>query len=194
MAKMNMRGFERLVEKKVRKVMGTVTTHRVYVKDLTITASTNKYINLLNADDDPDYDLVSNGTNTAECHTNSKITKIQLSMQYFNSTGSGLTVEWMLTRRPDVGGIATTDMTPANLWVSDWNVATNALKANTVTYGHSIISSTFETVKSSVRIKRKALGRIRTMHDGDLLTFALFPPAGTTQVLNLIGRIWTVHA
>lgn len=192
MTKMNMRRFEKLVERKVRKAIGVTTTHRVYVKDMAITASTTKNIELLKADDDPDYDLVSNGTNIAECHSNSRITKMQLMMQYYNSTGAGLTVEQMLFKAPD--GQSAADFTPANLWVSDFEITDNMVKKFTVMYKADLISATFETVKGKIFIKRAALKRIRTMRDNDALIYSLIPPAGTTQVLNLMGRIWTTHA
>lgn len=190
---MNMKKFERLVQKKVSKALGHVTTHRVYFKGTGLTASSRKTIGLLRADDDPDYDLISDGTNIAECESNAKITKIELRLEYYNSTGAGNTLEYMVYRNQD-NSFNASDFVPANLFTSDYTATLSEIKKNTILYNHAMISANFETVKQRLTIKRKALARVRNMRDMDELVINFELPAGTTQNLNLIGRIWTITA
>lgn len=183
-----MQAFRKLVKKEVRRASGTLYTKRVYYKATSLTASSTVTLSLLACDDDPNYDQVSDGTTPAEVAPGAKIMKVDLSLQYYNSTGAGNTFEWLLYRDKDNENSAS--FTPANLWTSDYSPSNELVKRDTLNYGHALIPSTFQTVKSRVFIKRKALARAGTFKDGDRLEMALVLPAGTTQNANVIGRIW----
>lgn len=193
MAKMDMRAFDRLVEKRVRKVMGTITTHRVRMLSKTINTTTpfRTYVDLLTADDDPDYDIVSNGTTIAECHANSKIVKVQLKINLFNSSTDKF-VEWALYRDPDqvLGTNATIDA----MFTSDVSTNDQLMKKNAVAYGNKRFTSQADGGIAKIFIKRKALARIRTMHDNDKLRLLFQEESQSTLTCDIVGRIWTVHA
>lgn len=189
MAKTTMRAFRGLVRKEVSKAMGMTHVHRIRIITTGLTASSTVRYTLLKADDEPDYDLLSDGTNIAECETGSRIVKLQLTIQYYNSTGAGNTIEMMLYKNPD--GEHAAQFTPANLFEMDYQQYASDVKKYTAWYMPSMISANFETVKNKVMLKRGAFRRIRGMHDLDTIELALVLPAGTTQNATIHGRIWT---
>lgn len=184
--------FRRLVKAEVRKAMGNRVVHRIRMLDQTITNNVTTKFNLLSCDDDPDYDLATDGTNVAECHPNSRIVAVQLHVGLYpasNPINPG-PLEWMIARDPDGALGAAGLITPGNLYAADVTTATDMLRKNVWAMGHMFLTTNRDAANLNIRISRKALRRARIMRDGDKVSISFTNPDATdTAKLYIRGRI-----
>lgn len=185
MAKMNIRKFNGMV----RKAVQSPHVSRVRIFGGTATQNATTEFTLLTVDDDPDYDLTTDGTNVAEAQARSRLTGIKLDMGLTPSS-AGETMEWMLFKSPDGVLNATT---PATLFTADVSTSTLALRKNVVAYGLFRASANTDARQARIRIKRAAMRRIAQLKDGDSLRLAITHSADSTDgILDLTGTITTV--
>lgn len=146
---------------------------------------------LLVCDDDPDYDLSSDGTNIAEVQPFSKITNIKLACQ-LDTGGNSHTdrLEWILVKDPD-GMLAAASAVPADLFTADVSTTTVLLRKYTLAYGWFVSTASAENQKFNIRIKAKALRRAGLLHDGDRLRFFVRNESASAGFMNLTGTITT---
>lgn len=187
MAKMSMKKFDRMVTRKVMRAMSKVTTHRVYISVAPTASAVNNY-SLLVADDDPDYEILTNGTTIAECQTNSKIVKISLGISYYTNGGAGGVNEFIVYRDPD-NELGSVD--PQNAFSVAESALQESKRKNILVYRANLLSASGLVWQSRTAIKEKALRRARLMQDNDRLKLSFTTGAGATQKLLVQGRIWT---
>lgn len=184
----SMSAFRKLVRREVRRATGTVHVSRVRMVDIALTQNATTAITLLKVDDDPDYDLASDGTNIAEAQARSRITSIDLKM-WLRANGTGERVEWLLYRDRD-SNLGSVD--PSTLFQADYTTTVAEVRKNTVSYGMHVGSTNVENTMMRVFLKRKAMRRISGLNDNDLLkmTFAHSAAVGD-GVLSMWGVIRT---
>lgn len=179
----------RAVARQAVRMMTVRRVHRVRILAGTITQNTNTFINLLTCDDDPDYDLATDGTNIAECQPGARIEAVQLVMTVFGANIAGETIEWIIGRDPD--GALATNYTIGNLYTADVSANTRMIRANVWGAGHFIGTTNRDSMTSGLNIT-KALRRARLMADGDVIRLAFTATAaGGDHTLYLRGRIIT---
>lgn len=157
-----------------------------------IPANATTYFPLLHCDDDPDYDLATDGTNIAEVKPLSRIMSIQLHARMEPSgTGVAARLEWMLLKDPDQS-LSAVPMAPSSLFSADFTTNVAALRKYTLAYGWFVASTNRDSFDRMIRIRRKALRRAGIMHDLDRLSLAITnSAAAATAHLQLTGRIVT---
>jgi len=145
---------------------------RIFENPLTV-ATGNRNYKLLHCDDDPDYDLTTNGnaqtlgTDVAECKPKSRITSIDLQLTCQN-IDAVKAVEWILVKDPDLV-LAGIGYTPSSLFTADVSSLTIPLRKYTLAYGYFAGGSNTDIMRQRIRIKRKALARAGVMNDLDEL-------------------------
>lgn len=168
----------------------TKRVHRIRMLQQTITQGADSPFSLLTCDDEPNYDLTTDGSNLAECHPGSKIVAVQLAMTIYNIT-DGESVEWIIGRDPD-GSILTTGFTVATLFTADLTLTGGMLRKNAWGVGHVIGSNQDNTFDTRLNIT-KALRRSSKMADGDTIRLVFTMSAAASNALfYLRGRIITV--
>lgn len=156
----------------------------------TVTQGTDTSFNLLTCDDDPNYDLATDGTNVAECEPGSKIVAVQLHMSLYNMP-DGEVYEWVMGRDPD-GAITAGTFTMATLYTQDVSGADLLLRKNAWAAGHIMSSTSHAFSQEMVRIKGSNLRRAGNMEDGDVIRLTFTASASATSpLLYLRGRIIT---
>lgn len=172
--------------------LGTRRVHRIRMLDQAITQGAVTTFSLLSCDDDPNYDLTSDGTNIAEAHPGARIVGMNLHMSIFD-VDAGETVEWILGKDPDgaLGAGGVFDI--ADLYTSDVTANNLAVRENVWTVGHMIGETGNRTLKNvELRIPRGTLKRSRLLADGDVIRLAFtHTAAGTDSTMYLRGRIVT---
>lgn len=184
-----MNKFRSLVRTEVKKAIGTTHISRVRMIDQVLTQGTTADFNLLVVDDDPDYDLASDGTNIAEVQALTKLRKIELTF-IVNPGGTGSErIEYMLYRDPDATLVGSV---PSSLFTADVSLASQALRKNAIAYGMFISTANKDTTTRRLFIRRQAMARVQTLRDGDRLRMAIAHSAAAADGLMwLYGRIWT---
>lgn len=180
----------RLMQALLKEGMLTKRIHKIRMLNQTITEGTDTPFNLLTCDDEPNYDLTTDGTNVAECHPGAKIVAVQLIATIYGLVATRL-VEWVIGRDPD-GAITNTTFTMTALYTSDVSTANAMLKANVWGAGHVVAT---DRTGMDVRLNiTKALRRASKMRDGDAIKIQFTDDgAGTGNgILYLRGRIITV--
>lgn len=168
----------------------TKRVHRIRMLNQTITQGTDTPFTLLSCDDEPNYDLATDGTNVAECHPGAKIVAVQLVMTVF-SVADGETVEWVIGRDPDAA-ITSAAFTISNLYSADVTGGRLLMSKNTWGAGHMISSDGHAAMNTSLNIT-KALRRASKMADGDLIRLVFtHSAAGGNSLFYIRGRIITV--
>lgn len=181
-----MRAFRSLVRKEVRRAAAVKHASRVRIFDNNMTASTLTAKTLITCDDDPDYDLTTDGTNIAEMQPLKRIRSLSLDFALVN-IDSNKVVEWVLFKSPD-GTIDT--MAPSDIFTADVSVNTMQYRKNTLAYGWFVGASNTDYGKSRIRVRRAALKRTGVFNDGDKLIFAVKGNnASDTIQLTMTGRI-----
>lgn len=186
---MNMGQFRKMV----RSAMASPHVSRVRIFNFGLTQNTTIYTpKLLACDDDPDYDLTTDGTNVSECQPFSRITKIDLKCRIQpGGTNSSNRIEWILLKDPD-GALEAGAITPASLFLSDVSLPSNSLRKYTLAYGWTVATTNKDGEQFHIRIRRKALLRAGLMHDGDKLLFVFTNNHATLAgTLDCTGRIVT---
>lgn len=171
---------------KTVKSMQAKTTHRIRIVKVNAPAATDTYVTLLTAKDDPNYDLVTDGTNVAECEIGSFIRKVQLHITY-QASAAGDMVEMMLFKDPDAA--FTTNMTPTQLYTSDVSSISLDVRKNTVWYHLFVASTGRDTFVGGPSLK--AMGRIKVMRENDNLRLLFSVPANDSGTYYITGRIIT---
>lgn len=146
--------------------------------------------NLLVCDDEPDYDLTTDGSVVAECHPGAKIIAVQLVLSLYGMVATRL-IEYIIGRDPDAA-VAAGNYKIGALYTSDITTANAMIKANTWAAGHVIAS---DRTSQDLRINvTKALRRASKMRDGDVIRLHFTDDgAGAGNALfYLRGRIITV--
>lgn len=171
--------------------MNTVKrVHRIRMLAQTITEAATTGFNLLTCDDDPNYDLTTDGTNVAECEPGAKIIAIQLQMTI--TAVAARTVEWIFLRDPDGVLAAASARNIATLYTADVSANTIVIRKNTIAAGH-FLASDRTAHNSNLNVSPKALRRVARMADGDTLSLA-FTDNGEgagDSLMYLRGRIIT---
>lgn len=190
MAKSNRRAIQKLANM-VRANMGVRRVHRIRMLDQTITQGTDTAFALLTCDDDPNYDLTTDGTNVAECQVGCRIVAVQLHMSLTNIP-NGETVEWVIGRDPD-GAITAAGFVVSGVYTADITQGNRMLKDNAWTVGHVMAgTASRDTFNGRLNIARKTLKRARVMHDGDVVRLVFtHTAASSSSLMYLRGRIIT---
>lgn len=172
--------------------MQTKRVHRILANPFTATANATTSLSLLTCDDDPNYDLTSDGSsNVAECHPGAKIIAIQLVMTVFQLDTDDV-YHWIIGRDPDGALQAASAFTVATLYTSDVSTTTALLRKNTWACGHFVGSSTRDKFNTPVIISSKALRRSARLADGDVIRMNWTNPhASTDAKVYVRGRIIT---
>lgn len=169
---MSMGAFNAMVRKAVRPAHKSRI--RIFDNSITTAEATQTY-SLLRADDDPDYDITTNGdaatagTNIAECLAQSRIESIDLTVSVQNLDVAKAT-EVLIYKDPDVvlGAVA-----PSTLFTSDVTLTTMEVRKRALKYMIGFGSSGTDGFAKHVRISRSALKRNRVMHDLDELKITI---------------------
>lgn len=165
-------------------------THRIRILDGALTAGANVAVNLLTCDDDPDYDLATDGSNVAECQPGARIVAVQLVLSIYG-VDSGEIVEWIIGRDPDAI-ITGPNFSMSNLYLQDVTSTTNFLRKNTWGAGHMISTTGRDLATQHVNISGKALKRSRLMAENDVIRLGLLSSADDVSgKYYLRGRIIT---
>lgn len=154
-----------------------------------VTEATSTSFNLLTCDDDPNYDLATDGTNVAEVEPGCKIIAIQLHMTIV--TPANRTVEWVLYKDPD-GVLTAAGATIATLYAADVEATRIVMRKNSLTAGHAI--GTDRTGHNSVlNVPGRTLARSARLADGDVIRLTFTDDGGGTGdcSMYLRGRIIT---
>lgn len=184
-----MLAFRKLVRREVRKAIGVRRVHRIRIVAGTITNGADTNFNLLTCDDDPNYDLTTDGTNVAECEPGSRIIAVQL-VAAFRNLNTDQLVEYVIGRDPDQA-IGAANYTIANLYAADVSAQNLALRRNIWAAGSVIGTTQNESVPIRIRVG-KAIKRSRVMHDGDAIRLSITMSSVTNDAaLYLRGRIIT---
>lgn len=172
--------------------MQAKTVNRIRGLQISLTGNTDNYLTLLNVADAPDYDVETDlgGTNIAQAETGSHISKIRIDYTLMTPAANGVTCEVMLFKDPDQ--FHTTNITPANLWDSDYSSNASLTKKNTMLYRLHVTHSSAPVHRGSVFIKRKALLRNGFLRENDQIRilFSLTNNA-SASTLWLTGKIYT---
>lgn len=174
--------------------MNTVKrTSRVRMLNQTITeadaTATNSFA-LLTCDDDPNYDLTTDGTNVAEVQPGTRLIAIQLILT-ISSLVTSRTIEWVIGRDPD-GAITSTNFTIGTLFNADVSTNSMAMRKNTWTAGH-IVGSDRTAANININISPRALARASRLENGDVIRLH-FTDAGEgagNAIFYLRGRFIT---
>lgn len=190
MAKSNRRAIQKLANM-VRANMGVRRVHRIRMLDQTITQGTSTPFALLTCNDDPNYDLATDGTNVAECQVGARIVAVQLHLSLTNIP-NGETVEWILGRDPDAS-ITTAGFLVGNVYTADVTTGNRLLKDNTWTIGHVMAgTASRDTFNGTLRIPGKTMRRSRLMNENDVIRLVFtHTAAGSSSLMYLRGRIVT---
>lgn len=179
----------------IKRVIGNTFKHRIYAFGTTgtgnaLAGSTSVYVSLLASDPDPDYDIVTNGTTISECEVDADIIDIDL---FFIFKGSqGVMHEMMLFKDAD-GEIATITPSSNVVGVQDVSELNAFARKNTMAYIPYYLTSNADARPRGVPISRAALGRVRSMHAGDIIKFLIVNNSGTAGTWWLFGSIVTLH-
>lgn len=175
----------------IKPFLGTKRIHRIRMLDQIITQGTSTSFSLLSCDDDPNYDLTTDGANIAECIVGSRIIAIQLHMTISEVDG-GEIVEWILGKDPDQA-LTATNFTISNLYTSDIDPNRRMLRENVWMADHMIGETGNRTLKNAtIRIPSKTLKRSRLMADNDVIRLVFtHTVSGTDSLMYLRGRIIT---
>lgn len=182
---MNMARFNALARKAV------ATSHRSRIRaNVALTAATVNETSLLLVDDEPNYDLTSDGTNIAEAEARSRVRKIDLTVSFFagTSNAAGALVEWLLFRDPDNFANVTA---PSDLFTADLNTVTMSLRKNALAYGGFFSSANNDTRVFHIRISRKAMQRTQVLQDNDRIKLQMVT-AATGAKYFIHGAITTM--
>lgn len=180
----------RLMRALLKEGILTKRVHKIRMLNQTITEGSESPFQLLTCDDEPNYDLTTDGTNVSECHPGAKIIAVQLVATIYGLVATRL-VEWVIGRDPD-SAITNANYTMANLYASDVTGTSTMLRPNVWGAGHVVATdrSGFETRLNITG----ALRRASKMRDGDVIKINFTDDgAGTGNgILYLRGRIITV--
>lgn len=171
--------------------MNTVKRYsKIRMLNQTITEASETPFNLLTCDDDPDYDVLTNGTTVAEIQPGAQIIAIQLHMTIYGLVATRL-VEWLIGRDPD-GAITAANFTVANVYTPDLTVTNALLKKNAWSVGH-VVANDRTGFDLNINIPGKLLARAGRMNDGDVIRINFTDDgAGTGNgILYMRGRIVT---
>lgn len=171
----------------LKNIMATPHVARVRMVDITLTDNADVYISLLKCDDDPDYDLISDGTNIAECQVGSMIQDVNLAIMMHGMAANDRE-EIIFFRDPDVA--LTTTVTPVSLFTSDYTTATQAIKKATMWYSMYQMMGAGTGFQTAPRIRHAALLRNKNQLDGDVIKISFHQnDGGVTRKVNIVGRI-----
>lgn len=183
-----MKAAKGFVVRTVRSMQPT-HVHRVRIIGTALVSSTDLYLSLLKGVDDPNRDLISNGSDIAECKVNSKITKIQLTV-VLSSYSAGEVTELLLHKDPDLA--ITTSFTVTSLFLADFTAVSSAVKKNSLVYRFFRALAVSDGARIGMGMKRKALRRAGKMNENDTLKLAAINGAfATNNTIDVVGRIWT---
>lgn len=169
----------------------TKRVHRIRMLQQTITQGADTPFILLTCDDEPNYDLTTDGSNVAECHPGAKIVAVQLQMSIF-SVDDFETIEWVIGRDPD-STVTNASYTISNLYTADVTGTRLLLSKNVWGAGHFVAGAASSEVFNTNLNITKALRRASKMLDGDTIKLVFtMTAAGGNAVMYLRGRIITV--
>lgn len=171
----------------VRRAVEHKDVKRVRFMNVAIPTAATTTFTLLACDDDPDYDLNSDGSTVAECQPFSKI--IDINLQVRIEPAAGNTVEWILVKDPD-GLFTASQPAPASLFTADVTLTTMALRKYVLKYGwFKAVSGIKDAWGGRLRIKRQAVRRAGSMLDGDKLLLIIANPSAGAGDLIITGTI-----
>lgn len=185
----------RFVQSVMRKT-GPIKVHRIWNPSTdrgTVAGAVSTYV-LLQADDDPLDNSYSDlgGSNIAECESDSRIKRLDLTFNISGTTGDRGT--WMLVRNVDAAITLSTAGLVDQLMQGVETATIQSLRKNCLAMGLYRIPSDRTHTIQRVRVKRKALMRAGLMQDGDALTLVLENKgANSMQLTHAQGRIWTMR-
>lgn len=148
---------------------------------------TNVKLLKCDADNNPDEDLATDGTNLAEISPGSRITSIDLML--FVKGNSVPQLEVFMFRDPDniLGG---STLNPTKLFQQDVDTTTVILRKNCLTYFPIIPTTTHDLWANPVRISAAALARNRRLKAGDDLNLNFYNAnSSATGKYWLVGKI-----
>lgn len=183
-------GDWRRFQSMVKAATGVTHVTRYIGTSIALTASGITTLPLLQADDEPDYDVGGTFTSTpAECEAGSRITGIDLNLTIVPAAVGDI-VQWILWKNPDQVLTAST-LDPETLFGNDLTTTNALLRKYTLAYGMFVSMTSKETTRIHVRISRAALKRAGVMGDLDRLTLNFKNSnASTPAGLHGYGRIW----
>lgn len=178
------------VARQAVRMMTVRRVHRVRILSGTITQGANTSFVLLTCDDDPDYDLATDGTNVAECQPGARIEAVQIVMSIFGSNIAGETIEWVIGRDQD-NALGAASFSVSELYAADFTGNRAILRKNVWGVGHFIGTANRDVSNTGLNIT-KALRRARLMADGDTIRLNFTATAaGGDHTVYLRGRIIT---
>lgn len=177
---MNARGY-------LESLLADTYVKRVRVIGLSLTDNADVYQSLLVSKDDPNHDLVTDGTNIAECETGSRIIDLRLKI-VFTVGSSGDMTEVALWRDKDAG--ITTSFTISALFNSDYTLTNEEVKGVCMWYDMLNWGSGSDKQTAFPRIRRAAMARNKRLREGDVLKLLFSQNDGSlTRKANIVGRI-----
>lgn len=183
MARMGMKQFNGMVQKAVEHK----DVKRVRFMNKAIPTAATTTFTLLTCDDDPDYDLNSDGTTVAEVQPFSKI--VGMNLKFRLEAAAGNTVEWLLIKDPD-GLFTATQPAPSTLFTADITLTTIAVRKYTLAYGWlKSVSGIRDSTIFKIRVSKAAIKRAGAFLDGDKLLLIIANPSAGAGEFILTGTI-----
>lgn len=174
--------------RKLRSALSFSHRFRYRSTSIALTAAGTTQIQLMNATDNPDYDVGGDFSTACQCETGSRITSIDINIK-MKSFDNAKTIEVMVWKDPD--GLISS-MTPADLFVNDQTSGNMLLRKYALAYRMFLPVSGTANTEFHIRIKRKAMRRIGVMADTDNLRMAVtLEGSSAGQTMAAYGTITT---
>lgn len=159
------------VKGQLERILFPTFKHRVFALGATegegtaLAANTDLYFTLLNCDDDPAADQITNHSTVAETHPGSDILDINL---YLVIKAHQAHVHHLMVFKDRDGEFATSTPTGA-FGTGDWSASQQQFRKNILSYKPLYFTSNSDARPMRIPISRAALMRNRTMGDGEAL-------------------------
>lgn len=175
------------LKNQLESILADTYVKRVRAVDVALTNNADTYVTLLASKDDPNHDLISDGSNIAECETGSRIVDLDLKLMLWDATTDDR-IEVALFRDKDAG--LTTSLSVTNLFLSDYTATAQEVKSACMWYEMFLFGSSSDMKTTGPRIRHQAMARNKRMRENDLIKL-LFScdDGGATRKANIVGRI-----
>lgn len=143
-------------------------------------------------DEDPDHTIISNGTTIAECHENSRITGVDLTLEIAgdSSPDDPFPVSVLVWKDSQHGALGTPG-TANDVLVPSTTLQLGELKRSTCQFERFMITGQSDKRRLRIRIPR----RLRYIRQGERIAMTITNGAAANTGITwiLFGRIWTSH-
>jgi len=179
----------------IRAASGTILSKRVEIDGLTIPAETaSNYDNPINvpllvSQETIDEEVEANGTVAAQIPLYSRLIALRLNLQILAGAASQ-GFRWILYKSPDGDLTITSLANNTNFHDSNDSTTNREVRAQTIAKGFLISNASSNVNRVPVFVRRKALKRIQSFREGDILKLAIATNSATAASLHGFGTLW----